>query len=278
MAFNIDDILLENDLSDKITVQIQAVYQTHGQIYPLDYAFSWVLANQVVQRYYGPQGLDAIPVWRENFGWSQFNLVRAQSCFLPTDISNESQRYIVFDAIAVNWRKRHGGSEIQYDLLHAIDFQKQTPLMAINGGLQHLGLEEEKGGDHSACLHSPHSYTYTKLFEVVTDLICLAPEMVAKREFTVDLDDFGKPLARSVHPLRQVGLVEPGVQRDWFQIFYGPTNRSVFVNIFTGDLCYTESNDIPRTMEYPGWNELNEEQLATYLGGILGIPVKKFGL
>ncbi len=270
---NLDDIVLEYDLSEKITSQVETVFETHGKMFPVNYALSWVIANQVVQRYYGTQGLDAIPVWRENFGWTQFNLVRAQNCILWPNTVEETQRYIVFDAIAVNWQVQDGCCEGQYDVLAALEMQNQTPLMAITGAVRHLCLDKPwPDSDHSSCLHSHHAYTYTKLFEAVTDLICQSPEMVAKRELMVDLDSFGQPLPEPVHPLTKMGLVEPGAHRDWFELCYVPANRSVFVNVFTGDICYTESDGTPSALDYPGWNELNEEQLTTYLGGLLGVP------
>jgi len=274
VTLNIDQILLEQDLSDKIGAQVETLFETHGHVFPIRYALSWVLANQVVQHHYGSQGLDALPVWRENYGWAQFSLKRAQNCFLPPNPAEETQRYIVFDAIAVNWCKQYGGNEIQYDLLTAIEVHNQPPQMAIGGALLHLGLDDAPLADHSACLHSHHAYTYTKLFEAVTNLICQAPEMVAKREIIVDLDSFGHALPEPVHPLRRAGLVEAGTHHDWFELFYVPANRCIFVNVFTGDLCYTEANNTPRALEYPGWNELNEEQLTTYLGGLLAIPDK----
>lgn len=279
MTLDLDVLVLENDLSDKISLQVDTVYRTHGNVFPAGYALSWILANQVVQRHYAAQGLDAIPVWQDNLGWSQFNLTRATSCTLRPDPAAESQRYIVFDAIAVNWKLHAGGLEGQYDVVAAMQIQNQTPLMAITGAVHHLDLEDEcRAADHSACLHGPHSYTYTKLFDAVTNLICQAPELVARREITVDLDSYGQPLEEAVHPLRQVGFAEAGVTRDWFELFYVPANRRVFVNVFTGDLCYTEPDDTPRALEYPGWNELNEEQLSSYLGNILGVPENNIGL
>lgn len=279
MTLNLDALVLENNLSDDITSQVETVFQTHGQTFPVGYALSWIIANQVVQRYYGSKGLDAIPVWRDNFGWTQFNLTRAASCTLWPNPAAESQRYIVFDAIAVNWGMQAYGGEGQYDVVTAMSVQNQTPLMAINGAVLHLDLEDGwPEADHSACLHGPHCYTYTKLFSTVTNLICQAPELVARREIIVDQDMFDQPLPEAVHPLRQLGLAEAGITRDWFELFYVPANRRVFVNVFTGDLCYTESDDTPRAVEYPGWNELNEEQLASYLGGLLGVPDHNLGL
>lgn len=278
MTLNIDELVLENDLLDKITTQVDTILETHGQIFPTDYALSWVIANQVVQRYYGTHGLDAIPLWRDNFGWTQFNLVPAQNCFVSANPAEETQRYISFDAIAVNWRKKAGGHAGQYDVTEALLLKQQSPFAAIQGALDHLELDYGPLADHSFCLHSHHCYTYTKLFDAVTNLICQAPEMVAKRELVVDLDVFNQPLSEAVHPLRRSGLVDAGVYRDWFELFYVPANRCIFVNVFTGDLCYTQSDDTVCTMEYPGWNELNEEQLTTYLGTMLGVPESRMRL
>lgn len=278
MTLNIDELVLENDLLDEITTQVDTILETHGQSFPTGYALSWVIANQVVQRYYGTHGLDALPVWRENFGWTQFNLIPAQNCFVLANPADETQRYISFDAIAVNWRKKSGGHEGQYDVTAAMLLDHHSPFEAINGALAHLELDSIPNCDHSFCLHSHHAYTYTKLFDAVTNLICQAPEMVAKRELVVDLDVFNQPLPEAQHPLRRSGLAEAGVHQDWFELFYVPANRRMFVNIFTGDLCYTQSDETVQTMEYPGWNELNEEQLTTYLGSMLGVPESRMRL
>ena len=274
MALNIDELLPPEDKLDKIVEQVETIQRTHGKQYPPNYALSWVLANQVVQRYYGRAGLDAIPIWRENFGWSQFNLSRATNCQQPVNKAEESQRYIVFDAIAVNWTiqdENGGGHEAQYDLNHAIWIRHQRPTIAVEEALAHLHLDRQEPFDHSSCLHGPHAYAYTKLFQVVTDLICHAPEMVGKREITIDLDHFGNPIEEILHPLRQVGLAEPGTTREWFELFHVAANSRLYINIFTGDMVRTEPDDRVHVVDYPGWNERNEDQLAAYFAGMLHI-------
>ncbi len=274
MGLNIEELLPDEEKRDKISEQVEAIKRTHGKQFPPLYALSWVLANQVVQRYYGRYGLDAIPLWRDNFGWSQFSLTRSSTCKQPPDRNEESQRYIMFDAIAVNWKKQEdGGSpDAQYDLNNAIWTRHQSPNSAVSEALDHLNLDDPTPFDHSACLHGPHAYAYTKLFQVVTDLVCHAPEMVGKREISIDLDHFGQPFSESVHPLRQAGLVGPGVTREWFELFHVSANSRVFINIFTGDILYTEPDDTARVLDYPGWNERNEEQLTAYFAGMLRIP------
>lgn len=278
MTINIDELVLEKDLSDEVTMQVETIFETHGKTFPVNYALSWVIANQVVQRYYGSQGLDAAPIWQNDFGWTQFNLIPSDNCFMPVNPAYETQRYITFDAVAVNWRKQSGGINGQFDMVAALLNQHQSPQTAINWALSHLELDNERLGDHSTCLHIHHAYTYTKLFSAVTNLICEAPEMVAKRELVIDLDMFNQPYPEARHPLRRIGMAEPGIDRDWFELYYVPANRRVFVNVFTGDICYTESDDTERTMEYPGWNELNEEQLTIFLGAMLGVPESRMML
>ncbi len=274
MALNIDELLPKEDTLDKIAEQVETIKRTHGTQFPSSYALSWVLANQVVQRYYGRFGLDAIPIWRDNFGWTQFNLTRASNCQQRPNHTEESQRYIVFDAIAVNWdQKQTSGREAQYDLGHAIWVRHQRPEIAFEEALNHLNLDQQEPFDHSPCLHGPLAYAYTKLFQVVTDLICQAPEMVGKREQTIDLDHFGNPLEEIVHPLRKAGLAEPGVTREWFELFHVPTNSRLYINISTGDILRTDPDDTPHTLDYPGWNERNEEQLMTYFAEMLHIPL-----
>ncbi|HEX2912539.1 MAG TPA: hypothetical protein VH186_17145 [Chloroflexia bacterium] len=270
---NIDELLLNDDKHDKISEQVDAIRRSHGKLYPPAYALSWVLANQVVQRYYSRMGLDALPIWRENFGWSQFNLVRASNCQQPPDKTLESQRYIFFDAIAVNWDLQGGGGDVQYDMGNEIWVRNVRPNEAVENAIRHLHLDDLPEFDHSACLHGPHSYAYTKLFGVVTDLICRAPELVGKRELSIDLDSYGHIRSKVLHPLRKAGLAQAGVTREWFELFHVAANSRVFINIFTGDILYTEPDDTARVLDYPGWNERNEEQLMAYFAGMLRIPV-----
>jgi hypothetical protein len=276
MALNIDELLPPEDKLDKIAEQVETIQRTHGKQFPTSYALSWVLANQVVQRYYGRLGLDAIPLWRDNIGWWQFNLTKATTCQQVPNRNDESQRYIVFDAIAVNWaRPQEGcGCEAQYDLNHAIGIRHQRPGVAVEEALAHLRLDnEQEPFNHASCLHGPHAYAYTKLFQVVTDLICQAPEMVGQRELVIDLDRFGNPLEEPQHPLRKLGLAQPGVTREWFGLIHVATHTQLFINIFTGDMLCIESDDTPHILDYPGWNERNEDQLSAYFAGMLHIAI-----
>lgn len=268
---NLDNFLPEQGATDKITEQVQNINRSHGQTYPKGYALSWIMANQVVQRYYGRFGLDAIPMWRESFGWSQFNLTRAANCLQPLNKAEEGQRYIVFDAIAVNWKKQGAGDESQVDVYNNITIQHRPAAIAVEEGVAQLGLEEQEPFDHSACLHGPHAYAYTKLFQVVTDLICLAPELVAKREMNLDINAFGQVRDDNVHALRQLGLAQPGLTRDWFELFHVPANTNVYINVFTGDVAVVEGHGHAQALDYPGWNELNEEQLTDYFAQMLQI-------
>lgn len=277
MGLTIDELLPEEEKHDKITEQVEAIKRSHGKQFPPNYALTWVLANQVVQRYYGRYGLDAIPVWRDSFGWSQFNLTRATNCQQPTNKADESQRYIVFDAIVINWKTQggvDGTNEAQYDLNNAVWIRHQPPNTAVEEALTQLNLDDQEAFDHSACLHGPHTYAYTKLFQVVTDLICHAPEMVGKREIVLDLDHFGNPYAEAVHPLCQSGLAEPGITREWFELFHIPANSRLYINIFTGDILQTAPDDSWHVLDYPGWNERNEEQLKVYFAEMLRIPLE----
>jgi len=276
MALNIDELLPPEDKLDKIAEQVETIQRTHGKQFPTSYALSWVLANQVVQRYYGRLGLDAIPLWRDNIGWWQFNLTKATTCQQVPNRNDESQRYIVFDAIAVNWtRPQDGsGSEAQYDLNHAIGIRHQRPGVAVEEALAHLHLDNDQAPfNHASCLHGPHAYAYTKLFQVVTDLICQAPETVGQRELIIDLDRFGNPLEEPLHPLRKLGLAQPGSTREWFGLINVATHTQLFINIFTGDMLCIESDDTPHILDYPGWNERNEDQLSAYFAGMLHIAI-----
>ncbi len=275
MTLDIDELLPDEDKLDKIAEQVEAIRRTHGKQFPPNYALSWVLANQVVQRYYGRNGLDAIPIWRENFGWSQFNITQAITCQKPADKAEEGQRYIVFDAIAVNWKRQQveANREAQYDLNNAIWVRHQRPVVAVAEALAYLELDNQAPFDHSACVHGPHAYAYTKLFQVVTDLVCRAPELVGKREVVVDIDHFGNPLEEIVHPLRQIGLVEPGTTREWFSLFHVATNTRLYINLVTGEMVRVLSDESIHTLENPGWNDRNEEQLMAYFAGLLGIPL-----
>ena|GEM_PF-2211772 len=271
MTLSIDDLMQDDDPTDKIDEQVATIRRTHGKTFPLNYALSWVMANQVVQRYYGKLGLDAIPQWRDNFGWSQFSLTRATNCLMPFDNTVESMRYILFDAIAVNWKQAGENENAHCDVANSILVQHRQPSSAINESITHLNLEDQQDYDHSTCLHVPHAYSYTKLFQVVTDLICRAPEMVGKRELAIDVSYYGKVFAEPQHPLRKMGLAQPGTTRDWLEMFHVATNTRVFINVFNGDILYTEPDDTVRVLDYPGWNEMNEEQLEAYFAGMLRI-------
>lgn len=279
MGLSIDELLPDDDKHDKVTEQVNAIKKSHGRQFPPNYAISWVLANQVVQRYYGKLGLDAIPVWRENFGWSQFSITQANNCLQPANRTEESQRYIVFDGIAVNWliqqqsESTASGREAQYDLFNAIWIRHEPANLAMQQSIAHLNLDDHEAFDHSGCLHGPHSYVYTKLFQVVTDLICHAPEMVGKRELVIDIDHFGNAYDQPVHPLRVFKLADAGITREWFELFHVPTNCRVYINIFTGDILYTDPDDTPHVLDYPGWNERNEEQLTAYFANMLRIEI-----
>lgn len=273
MSLSIEDFLSENDANYKIKEQVDHVTQSHGETFPRTYAFSWVMANQVIQRYYGRVGIDAIPVWRDNFGWSQFNLTGAANCQQPAQNALETQRYILFDAIAVNWRKSEAGGTPHFDVHNAILVQHQSPAEAVSMAINHLDLDDRTGYDHSACLHGPHSFAYAKLFQVVTDLICRAPEMVGRRELNVDLNTFGQVREEPAHHLRKLGLAKPGITYDWFELFHTPTNIHLYINIYTGDLVYTNSVEDARAVEYPGWNERSEEQILLYFAQMLKVPL-----
>jgi hypothetical protein len=271
MSLNIDDFLPGTGSVDKIREQVQTIRRTHGKVFPWNYSLTWVIANQVVQRYYGKLGLDAIPQWRDNFGWKQFNLMRASNCLMPSNASEESQRYILFDAIAVNWKKGGESDSALADVANAILVDHLPPDVAVYNAVDHLGLEEQSPYDHSSCLHGPLAYAYTKLFQVVTDLICRAPEMVGKRELTIDITPFGQVRDEPSHPLRKLGLEQPGITRDWFELFHVPANSRIYINVVNGDIMYTEPDDTARALDYPGWNELNEDQLTAYFAGMLRI-------
>ncbi len=274
MGLNIDELLPDDVNHDKVTEQVTTLRRTHGRQFPPGYALSWVIANQVIQRYYGRLGLDAIPIWRENFGWSQFSLTRATNCLQPPNKNDESLRYIVFDGIAVNWGNQGdngAGNEAQYDVYNAIFARNMRPNVAVREAVDHLGLDEQESFDHSSCLHGALSYAYKKLFQVATDLICHAPEMVGRRELNVDLDSFGNSFEEKVHPLRQTGLAEPGMTREWFELLHIPTHSRIFINTATGDLVRTDASEISHILDYPGWNERNEEQLTAYIAQMLGV-------
>lgn len=273
MSLSIEDFLLENEANVKINEQIELINQSHGSTFPRNYALTWVMANQVIQRYYGRIGIDAIPVWRDNFGWSQFNLTKAANCLQPPQTTLENQRYILFDAIAVNWRKSESGGTPHYDAHNAIMVQSQLPAKAINASIDHLDLEDRTGFDHSACIHVIHRHAYCKLFQVVTDLICRAPEMVGRRELNIDLNAFGQVREEPTHHLRKIGLAQPGITYDWFELFHTPTNIHLYINIYTGDLVFTNSFEDARALDYPGWNERNEEQILHYFAQMLKVPL-----
>lgn len=270
MALNIDDFIPQEDSVDKITEQVNNISRSHGQTFPRNYALSWVIANQVVQRYYGRFGIDAVPIWRDNFGWAQFNLTQATNCLQPINKTLESQRYIVFDAIAINWAKQ-GDGDAQIDVYNSIEVQNRPPVLAVNEAVAHLDLDNQEPFDHSACLHGPHAYAYTKLFQVVTDLACKAPELVIKREINIDIDPEGKVREEITHPLRQLNLAQSGLTRDWFELFHIPANTYVYINVFTGDLAVVNPDGKPHALDYPGWNELNDEQVNDYFARMLNI-------
>jgi hypothetical protein len=273
LSLSIDDLLLENESDDKVNEQIELIQQSHGNVFPQNYALTWVLANQVVQRFYGRGGIDAIPVWRDNFGWSQFNLTKASNCQQPPQTALETQRYILFDAIAVNWRKSELGGTPHFDVHNAIMVQKQATTKAIKAAINHLDLTDRTGFDHSACIHVMHQHAYCKLFQVVTDLICRAPEMVGRRELNIDLNNFGQVREEPTHHLRKLGLAQPGIAYDWFELFHTPTNIHLYININTGDLVFTNSYEDARALEYPGWNERSEEQILLYFAQMLKVKI-----
>ena len=278
MGLNIDELLPDEQYHDKITEQVEAIRHSHGRQFPPNYALSWIIANQVVQRYYARQGLDSLPMWRDNFGWSQFTITRASNCLQPPNKSDESLRYIVFDGIAVNWKHQGqnenstSGNEAQSDVYNAIFARNMRPTIAVEEAVSHLELDDQDPFDHSGCLHGPLAYAYTKLFQVATDLICRAPEMVGRRELSIDLDAFGNTYEEAVHPLRKTGLAEPGTTHEWFELFHVPTNCRLFINTTTGDLVRTDPDDTPHILDYPGWNERNEDQLTDYFAQMLGVP------
>jgi hypothetical protein len=177
----------------------------------------------------------------------------------------------LFDAIAVNWKNGGQESSAHSDVANAILVQNCPPAQAVNEALRHLNLSEVAPFDHSSCLHGPYGYAYTKLFQVVTDLVCRAPEMVGKRELAIDVTAYGQIRSEPQHPLRKLGLAQPGVTRDWFELFHVAANSRVYINIFNGDILYTEPDDTARSLDYPGWNELNEDQLTAYFAGMLRI-------
>lgn len=272
LTLNIEDLLPEHEAEDKINEQVQHINRSHGRTFPRSYALSWIIANQVVQRYYGRFGVDAVPVWRENFGWAQFNLTKTTNCLQPVSTTEEGQRYIVFDAIAINWKKQSAGNEAQVDVNNSINIQHRPAAVAVEEAVKHLGLDAQEPFDHSACLHGPHAYAYTKLFQVVTDLTCTAPELVVKREINIDIDAFGQIRNDEIHPLRQLNLANPGSTQDWFELYHVPSNTHVYINVFTGDLAIVDATGATRALDYPGWNELNEEQLTNYFAQMLAIP------
>jgi hypothetical protein len=282
MGLSIDELLPEEEHNDKVSAQVAAVKKSHGRQFPPNYALSWMLANQVVQRYYRRLGLDALPIWRDNFGWSQFNLTQAANyCEQPPNRTLESQRYVMFEGIAVNWRNQGDevdsmgsggtGKEAQFDFFNAVWIRHERPNTAMQQAIDHLNLDETDPFDHSGCLHGQHSYVYTKLFQVVTDLICNAPELVAKREIAIDLDHFGNPYDQAVHPLRVTGQAQAGVTREWFELFHIPTNSRAYINISTGEIVYTDPDDTPHVIENQNWVGRNEEQLTAYFSQMLRI-------
>jgi hypothetical protein len=54
-------------------------------------------------------------------------------------------------------------------------------------------------------------------------------------------------------------------------LFHVAANSRLYINIFTGDMVRTEPDDSVHVVDYPGWNERNEEQLAAYFAGLLHI-------
>ena len=277
MVFDLRAFDLDDDHIVTATRQVQTIATTHGGRYNMAYALSWVLANQVIQRYYGSQGVDAIPVWKDDFGWTTIILPQAQGCVATVDSGLESQRYILLDGIAVNWRQSGAGNQTaaQYDFGAVVNLEQKSVEDAVIEAVLLLGLDNESTAraDHRECLHGPLAYAYTKLFQVVTDLIANAPELVVKREIVIDLNEYGQPLAAPRHRLRVHNLAQPGITRDFFELVHVATNSHVFVNIYTGDMLYTEPDDTVHVLEYPGWNELNEEQLEAYLANLLMIAL-----
>ncbi len=217
----------------------------------LNYPLCWIVANQIVQRFFKRHGIDAQPAMQEGVGWHRFNLTGVEVCQLQKGFKEAAWGKILFGTMTVE----SGGGKKPLDFG---DQLKEDPLLALRQIIDILDIDDPStygkgaatsqaernryllrklGSDHRNCLHIHKSEFYTSLYQAITEVILSLPTAQAARELWIDVTPYDPtPFPRPLHPLRRLEIAEPGITRDWFSL----RNKTVeiFWNLNDGTMVH----------------------------------------
>jgi hypothetical protein len=174
---------------------------------PVAYALGWVVANAVVTACYRSAGIDVLPAYDFDRGWSRFLITRRVSCWLCTDDPVGDEASIVLDGpgAPVFVCPRAGRPVALREALSA------DPGAAVQGLLLRLAPPQLPAGEHADCWHERAGF-YPRLYGAVTELVLQYPNVAAFREIFVD----DQEIDGAFHPLYLHGIVtSPRAVYDW---------------------------------------------------------------
>lgn len=257
-----------------INQEIEVIFNTYSEEQRGSiprYPFAWVLANQIVQQYYVPYGLDAISMVVGGIPSYALKITGERSCALQKR-GQQTLGSIQFASGSVdNWRKL---DNTRYEFAKDILTNQISPEAAAAKAFNHLEIEqavENMQGDHSLCKHTFLAPTYPKLFQLITNLITEHASFTAEREVWVDVSpDYSEFHEKPFHPLRQLGLAEAGPNYDFFGLKNNESGKSLYVDINTSNIVAHPSSKTGWVLlPASDWHNLDEAAAAKFLLNLL---------
>lgn len=256
-----------------IKQEIQTIFDTYSQEQRGSvprYPFAWVLANQIVQQYYAPYGLDALSMVVGGIPSYALKITGERSCNLQKR-GQQTLGSIQFASGSVdNWRKL---DNTRYEFAKDIIVNNLAAEEAAAKALHHLEIEQaivNLQGDHSLCKHTFLAPTYPRLFQLTTDLITKHAVLTAEREVWVDVSpDYSEFHEKAFHPLRQLGLAEAGPTYDFFGLKNNESGKTLYIDINTNNIvCHPSSTTGWVIITASEWS-LEEAAAAQFLLNLL---------
>ncbi|MFX1512899.1 MAG: hypothetical protein ACFFCQ_09960 [Promethearchaeota archaeon] len=244
----------------------------------INYPLCWIIANQIVQRYFERHGIDAQPAMQEGVGWDCIKLTGLEVCQLQNGFKEAAWGKIYFRNMILESGAGKRPFEFGEQLLN-------DPLLAMKQIIDSLDIDnpsvygKEAAGSqiernryvlrkiesaHKDCNHFQKGSFYTALFQAITEVILSLPTAQAARELWIDVTPYDPtPFTRPLHPLRRLEIAEPGISYEWFSL----RNKTVeiFWNVKDGTMIH--HNQIITWDDYK--DETEPEDLIMLINKIL---------
>lgn len=206
------------------TISPETFYQATPS--PLGYAYSWVLAAEIVDARFLLSGVDVLPVFHPENGWDRFLITRrVTGTAFQYQPANEYGMLLLDTDAAVNYTSP--GGKLRVAVAESVRDEPHAVLEQVLGRIKAPRLAKDSPNRLTEYEESPH---YPRNLRAVVELIVENPGLTAAREIYIDdqeIDGQYHPLylhsveLSSMGPGDRHGINVATTTYRWFQLQLG---------------------------------------------------------